>query len=288
MNSQLAREFAEEPRLKATNDALQKKRKKNFFVRFKRGFLRLNRKERLYFLLFIAFCLLIVVGIVWAIVGSFSTREKDPLSALSPLYGYVNPTEIDLQYRYFGSYHRTFDDLNALHLEAAKKYGVNPTQLNFDTEEGRQGMLQVTSDSLIKVDRLTHSMPFLVWDAYCLLHDLSVDFARRLDLMGIPRHRLIVTSLTRTQEQRAKLEKVNANASANSAHCYGTTFDISWSRFDPVEGQEVSDAILKQHLAAIIKQYQEAGRCYVKHERRQACFHITAIGSTTQFRKAES
>ena len=139
-------------------------------------------------------------------------------------------------------------------------------------------MRLVESDSLIMVNKLYHSVPYLVQEAYYLLHDISLDFARRLKFMDIPRHRLIVTSLTRTEEQRAALQKVNSNASKNSAHCYGTTFDISWSRFDPIEGKEVSDAILKKHLAAIIKQYQQAGRCYVKHERRQACFHITVIG----------
>lgn len=42
---------------------------------------------------------------------------------------------------------------------------------------------------------------------------------------GLPSHSIIVTSVLRTGSSVKKLRKSNGNASANSAHVYGTTFD---------------------------------------------------------------
>lgn len=278
MNVQLANEVVASSQCLSGKDRGKRKKKRSYVVRLRRRFLRLHPRERLYALLTLAFILLIGIGIVWGLVAITTQCSHERTDDTSSITGYVNPTQVDLEYPFVDSYCKAFDDLNDLHLQAAKKYGIDPEKVDLKTELGLQGMLLVESDSLIMVNKLYHSVPYLVQEAYYLLHDISLDFARRLKFMDIPRHRLIVTSLTRTEEQRAALQKVNSNASKNSAHCYGTTFDISWSRFDPIEGKEVSDAILKKHLAAIIKQYQQAGRCYIKHERRQACFHITVIG----------
>lgn len=253
--------------------------------RFRRAFLLLSRSERRYFIAIVAGVLLIVIGLPIAVVKSF--REgKDLADAGASVEDYVNPTIVDLDYRFLGSYEKTFNDLNPIHLRVAQKLGINPAQIDYSISEGKHAMRRVESDPYLKVARLTHSEPYLIPEAYRLLRDVAADFARRIDHFNIPRHRIIVTSLTRSEAQRAQLAAVNVNAADNSAHCYGTTFDISWSKFDPVEGIEVSDAILKKHLAAILIQYRKAGRCYIKHERKQACFHITVNEEETHFNSA--
>ena len=77
------------------------------------------------------------------------------------------------------------------------------------------------------------------------------------------------------------MRRRNTNATINSTHAYGTTFDISWKRFEKVEDpdgrplQDVGADTLKLVLAEVLRDLKQAGRCYVKYEIRQACFHIT-------------
>lgn len=91
-----------------------------------------------------------------------------------------------------------------------------------------------------------------------------------------------VTSVTRTVADVKKLRKRNTNSSANSAHQYGTTFDVSWARFTKVDESdtlEIDKDRLKMVLAMVLRDLKKADRCYVKHERKQGCFHITARGA---------
>lgn len=273
MNSRLAQEFAKSSLKKES----LKRKKKGFIARFKRGYLRLGKKERGYFILLLLLSFLLVGGILFSIISLFTKTTTDLYAEPLQKSTHINPTKVDFDTPFLGSYKEAFDDINDYHIAIAQRVGIDPERADFSTAEGRQGMLLVNSDSTLKVDKLTHSYPYLIADAYNLLKDIAKDFQRILQYEGIPPHRLIVTSLTRSIEQRKRLERVNANASKNSAHCYGTTFDISWSRFDPLGEQSVSDAVLKKLLASILTQYSNDGRCYIKHERRQACFHITVI-----------
>ena len=88
----------------------------------------------------------------------------------------------------------------------------------------------------------------------------------------------------RTPHTVGKLRRVNRNASANSAHSYATTFDIGYSKFacDDSTATRRTFEDLKNLLATIVRDLRNEGRCYVKHERRQACFHITVRPSSDQ------
>ena len=68
----------------------------------------------------------------------------------------------------------------------------------------------------------------------------------------------------------------NPNAVAVSTHQYGTTFDISYSRFirDQKENPRTFQN-LSQLLSEVLLEFQTQGRCYVKYEGKQSCFHIT-------------
>ena len=94
-------------------------------------------------------------------------------------------------------------------------------------------------------------------------------------------NRIIVTSVLRTEKDVKRLRRRNTNASSNSTHAYGTTFDISWKRFQKVEDedgrpmQDVGADTLKLVLAEVLRDLRRADRCYVKYEIKQACFHIT-------------
>lgn len=91
-----------------------------------------------------------------------------------------------------------------------------------------------------------------------------------------------MTSVLRTKDDVKRLRRRNINASKNSAHFYGTTFDISWKRFQKVEDedgrplQDVSPDTLKLVLSEVLRDLKAADKCYVKYELKQGCFHITS------------
>lgn len=138
--------------------------------------------------------------------------------------------------------------------------------------------MEVRSDRYIYVDSLTHSFPFLVPHAASLLDEIGKRFADSLAARGGGTYRPKVTSMLRTPVTVGRLRRVNRNATVESAHQYATTFDISYSKFicdNPADTRRTFED-LKNLLAEIIFDLRSEGRCLVKHERKQACFHITA------------
>ena len=180
-------------------------------------------------------------------------------------------------YRYIGSFRRDFDDLNPVQLEAAQSLGITPAKCRDDLLRTDR-LVPLKETPGLKLDDLTHSVPLMVPEAVRLAQEIGAAFRYQLEVDGQPLYRPIVTSVTRTAEDMDKLRQRNGNASLNSTHCYGTTLDISWQRYDKVNPEDprtIEPEELKHLLARVLRAFHEDGRCYVKHERRQACFHIT-------------
>ena len=179
------------------------------------------------------------------------------------------------------SYKRSFGDLNDVQLKAAKKFGIRPIQSREAAEDLGDRLVKIDSCDRYDVDRLTHSVPFLVPRASNLLDTISLNFLDSLENKGLNPNKVIVTSVLRTKDDVKRLRRVNGNASANSCHCYGTTFDISWKRFLKVEDpdgrpmQDVRSDTLKLVLSEVLRDLRKQDRCYVKYELKQGCFHIT-------------
>ena len=180
------------------------------------------------------------------------------------------------------SYKRSFGDLNDAHLAAAKKIGVKPLKNREAAEKLGGKVVEIKSGKLYQVDSLTHSIPFLVPKASALLDSIGTNFLDSLDSKGLNPNQVIVTSVLRTQDDVKRLGKRNVNASQNSAHVYGTTFDITYKRFFKVEDpdgrpmQDVRADTLKLVLSEVLRDLKKKDMCYVKYELKQACFHITA------------
>ena len=69
----------------------------------------------------------------------------------------------------------------------------------------------------------------------------------------------------------------SSNATVESAHRYGTTFDISYVRFVCCDSSYVvAPQDLRGILAEVLDYYRKENRCLVKYEVKQGCFHITA------------
>lgn len=181
--------------------------------------------------------------------------------------------------RFTGNYNREFNDMNELHMASAVSNGITPMTSRDDTLTYAKKLVRLPDAlELYKTYDLTHSVPFLVPSAAQLFVDICVNFRDSLYNKGLPLHRLYLTSVTRTDDDLTRLTRRNINASENSAHRYGTTFDISWKRFEQVDVDstvQVAPEGLKLVLAQVIFDLKNQERCYVKHERKQACFHIT-------------
>ena len=178
------------------------------------------------------------------------------------------------------SYKRSFGDLNPLHLDVAKKIGISPSSSREVIDNKK--LKRIKTNQWYKVDSLTHSVPYLVSNGHKLLETIGVNFRDSVEQKGLNPYNIIVTSVLRTNDDVQKLRKRNVNASVNSAHCYGTTFDISWKRFEQVEHrlgrtmESVSPDTLKLVLSEVLRDLKQQELCYVKYELRQGCFHITA------------
>lgn len=180
---------------------------------------------------------------------------------------------------YDGSYNRDFNDLNEVHLTAAQKLGIEPVASRDEAQRASRDMVEVQTGDYFEMEELKHSIPFLVPEAAELLEDIGKNFQDSLAHLNAPVYKIKVTSVTRTVDDVKKLKKRNSNSSLNSAHQYGTTFDVSWVRYTKIDEKDTLDIDkdrLKMVLATVLRDLRRADRCYIKHERKQGCFHITA------------
>ena len=170
-----------------------------------------------------------------------------------------------------------FNDTNGMHISAAESIGIKPIKSLRDAYNLQRPVVRIATNEHYTVDSLTHSMPFLVPEAAQLLDDIGRRFADTIRARGGHEYRIKVTSVLRTDRSVAKLRRRNRNASEQSAHCYATTFDISYAKFICLDSTFiVSLADLKNILGEILYDERDKGRCYVKFETKQGCFHITA------------
>ena len=176
---------------------------------------------------------------------------------------------------------KTFPDNNDVQLIAADRYGVSPVQNRTDAEHRKKELVYMGVNPYYHVDKLRNSIPYLVPRAAILLREIGRAYYDSLQMKGIPLHQIIVTSVLRTREDVEKLRGHNGNATQNSCHLYGTTFDICYNRYKTVydpEGKErraVRNDSLKWVLSEVLRDMRDMKRCYIKYEVNQGCFHIT-------------
>lgn len=177
------------------------------------------------------------------------------------------------------SYKDKFRDLQSKQEQAARALGLATPPLNRQEAAKMRSQLQLikTNDHYI-VDSLTHSIPYLVPAAAAELESIGREFADILQRNGLPHYQFYVTSVLRTKEDIKHLQKSgNINATTNSCHNYGTTFDLAYFRFNKVTRtrEYMHQDNLKLVLGQVLLNHQRAGKIYVKYEHKQACFHIT-------------
>lgn len=173
---------------------------------------------------------------------------------------------------------KTFADKPESHMAAAQKFGLKAIPLT-RTDVNPERLVKIETCDLYEVDKLTHSIPYLTKGAAEELRTIAMNFQSILAEHNLPKYKIVVTSVLRTQEDAKKLRKSgNVNASTNSAHCFATTFDISYVHYEKADDDRrmMDNYELKKVLAEALLKEKEAGNIYVKYERKQPCFHTTA------------
>lgn len=179
------------------------------------------------------------------------------------------------------SYTAAFPDSNHVHMEQSLLWGVGLMGSREDIEGHKNELVYVDANPYFDVDRLENSVPYLVPRASILLQDIGHNFFDSLQVKGIPLHKIIVSSVLRSSSDVQDLGQKNGNASQNSCHQYATTFDICYNRYRTVEApdgphrREVRNDTLKWVLSEVLNDLRKDGRCLVKYERQQPCFHVT-------------
>ena len=177
---------------------------------------------------------------------------------------------------------KEFNDKNDVQLEVAQAIGVPPVQNREAAEKLKTKLVKLEDTDTYVIDSLTHSIPYLIPSAKELLDDIGRIFQDSLSAKGLNPNKLIVTSVLRTEDDIAALRKHNVNASENSTHRYGTSFDLSYWRYVKVPElrgrpyEDVPPEYLRATLSQVLKDLHDQGnRCFVKYEKKQNCFHIT-------------
>ena len=188
----------------------------------------------------------------------------------------------EVKHRIFSVPHfgNTFPDQQDVQILAANKHGVNPVQNREEAEHCKGKLVYVGSNPFFYVDKLNNSIPYLVPRASVLLQDIGRAYFDSLQIKGIPLHKIIVTSILRTKDDVAKLRTRNGNATENSCHLYGTTFDVCYNRYKQIQTRQqprrqVQNDTLKWVLSEVLRDMRNRNRCLIKYEVKQGCFHIT-------------
>ena len=219
---------------------------------------------------------LLVAGLcLYAFFNIRSRMEERRWLALGPIKN--NPVRIwDVKFA------KEFNDMNDVQLEVAKEIGVPSIANREDAEKHKSSLVKLEDTDTYVIDSLTHSIPYLIPSAKELLDDIGRAFRDSLNAKGLNPNKLIVTSVLRTEEDVARLRKRNVNASENSTHRYGTSFDLSYWRYVKIPElrgrpyEDVPPEYLRATLSQVLKDIHDKGdRCFVKYEKKQNCFHIT-------------
>lgn len=203
-----------------------------------------------------------------------------PRSGLAELDGKGQPVKHRIVS--VSSYAKAFPDLNDVQLATASRLGLKHSIADREEADSlKDELVYIGASPYFDLRPMNFSIPYLVPRAYRLLNEIARNFQDSLVRKGLPMHKMCISSVLRTESDVKRLRRGNANASDQSCHRYGTTFDISYNYYTRVQDPDSTQlpehwgVQLKQVLAEVLRDQREAGTCYVKYEVHKPCFHVT-------------
>lgn len=176
------------------------------------------------------------------------------------------------------SYGKVFNDINETHLEKARAVGLKKIPEKRDDIDAKK-LVKIENSDYLELDEMRYSVPYLTTGAARELNHIAKAFNDSLKRKQLLEYKLVCSSVLRTEEDVKRLQNSgNPNASDNSAHCYGTTFDITYTRYarDEETDEFMQPYELTKVLAEVLRDERNAGRILVKYEKKEHCFHITS------------
>ena len=192
------------------------------------------------------------------------------------VYSYLHPNLVTNHGH--ENYSAHFNDVQSVQIKAARKYGIEPIKDRSEAEDAidNYDLVHLRSCKNYQLAPMSHSIPYLTKNAADILNTIGQNFRDSLASKKLVPHKIVVTSVLRTDKDVENLMKRNNVAVKNSAHRYATTFDISYTNFI-IDGLAASTDRneLKTVLAEVLRDLRDDKQLYVKYERSQNCFHIT-------------
>lgn len=215
-------------------------------------------------------------------IGDFNLDADSVSPYDNPLTELPEPT-IPMPFKRMGNYAKVFNDSNYIHWKEAERIGLSPLTDTRSHWNMNVPLEKIASCKDFYVEPLTYSRPYLIPQAAAMLHEIGRRFNDSIAARGGGDYRIKVTSVLRTPESVVRLKRRNRNAVDSSVHQLATTFDISYSRFACFSDRKpraMSD--LKGVLAEVLLAMRDEGKCWVKYEIKQPCFHITVRDQNKQ------
>lgn len=177
------------------------------------------------------------------------------------------------------------NDLNEAHLLHAQKNGLtqffetnDDFNARIDDYTKTSTLVKVTENKFYQLKTLSHSYPYLIPEAVDMLNEIGYRFQKQLKEKKYKNFSFRISSLLRSVETQTKLSHKNFNATAHSAHLYGTTVDISYKNFYNNDTDSIESSWEGiQALTKVLVDMRMECKLLVVRERKQACFHITVV-----------
>ncbi|MBZ4191508.1 DUF5715 family protein [Niabella sp. 3A5MI-3] len=154
-------------------------------------------------------------------------------------------------------------------MNVARQHGVPLLKSSAQVKNyvSKKKLTRVSSGKGYRVQKLNYSSPYLTPRAKTVLNQIARSFNAQT------RSSFTITSLTRTLHSQSRLRRVNGNATSGvSSHNYGSSFDISYIRFN---GRKGPNKRLERALHTILANYQARGKILFIKEYYVSCFHVT-------------
>jgi hypothetical protein len=221
--------------------------------------------------LFFLFIIFFVIILILISVSVIRNGRKYPHS------GYFSTKCLDYKQKEFS---RKLNDKIVDYSAAAKltviKVCKDENDLMRRISEGK--LVKVRSGNDYTVEKMRFSYPCVTRESKILIDEIADKLRVKASQKGLTGVRFYITSMTRVSDNMKSLRRSNGNASANSPHLYGNTFDISYKRFVAHKWilTNCDKKFLKEALAEVIWQLREENRCWATYEKVQNCFHIVS------------
>lgn len=184
--------------------------------------------------------------------------------------------KIDCSFENIPNRSHKLNDKLSTYIDYASKNGIKKCKTKSEFKD--RELIKIIETEHYVVAPLTSSYPYLSTSGKALLDSIGYRFGNKLKNTPYEGVKLVLSSLTRTEESVKGLMKWNSNAVKNSPHLYGGTFDIKYKSFyKPFTYLSACNKTqLESILAEVLLELKQENLCWVLKEKKHPCFHVVS------------